>query len=242
MLFRVHKKSNVFRSWNFLFFCKIFFIFFSFYFNVYTRWKLVSCHVLFFRRRYEQRHGSVPSSARETRAKKTPPSHLQQVVAQRAIQTIQESIYVIELFISQMYICMPLPTSATKATGPTSERDTLDMAVLVSLDRTKVRAVLAESIIVSGTFDLFRLCFTEDRGPHYDYTGRQDDFTNYCFVPKGYLEVTWSYLPLTNGLIDWLIDLVIDRWVHLFNDWLIDWFVYFVIFKIQKFKNLKNKK
>jgi hypothetical protein len=109
-------------------------------------------------------------------------------VAQRAIQTIQESIYVIELFISQMYVCMPLPTGATKNTTG-NDRDTVDMAVLVSLDRTKIRAVLAQSIIISGTFDLFRLCFTEDRGPHYDYTGRQEDFTNYCFVPKGYVEV-----------------------------------------------------
>ncbi|OQV26228.1 hypothetical protein BV898_00346 [Hypsibius exemplaris] len=138
---------------------------------------------------YEQRHGTVPASS-SSRSKKAPPSHLQQVVAQRAIQTIHDSIYVIELFISQMYICMPLPTSTHKNTNTSSDRDTPDMAVLVSLDRTKVRAVLTESIIVSGTFDLFRLCFTEDRGPHYDYTGRQDDFTNYCFVPKGYLEVT----------------------------------------------------
>lgn len=84
-----------------------------------------------------------------------------------------------------MYVCMPLPTSAMKNTN-SGDRDSIDMALLISLDRTKVRAVLAQSIITSGTFDLFRLCFTEDRGPYYDYTGRQDDFTNYCFVPKGW--------------------------------------------------------
>ena len=136
------------------------------------------CIVAFFYYRFTGVTVHTPPKARKTQG------HLQQVVAQRASQAIQESIYVIELFISQMYICMPLPTSAMKNTN-SSERDNIDMALLVSMDRTKVRAVLAQSIITSGTFDSFRLCFTEDRGPYYDYTGRQDDFTNYCFVPKG---------------------------------------------------------
>lgn len=139
-------------------------------------------HRTFFPFRYEQRHGSaLASSPREIRSKRTPSGHLPQVVAQRAIQSIQESIYVIELFISQMYVCMPFPTGKFSGT----DKD-VDSAALISLDRTKIRAVLAESIITSGSFDLFRLCFTEDRGPHYDYTGRPDGgFTNCCFVPKG---------------------------------------------------------